>query len=221
MKTLFIACAVCILILGCTSTKLTYVYKSGDYNPASYKKMAVIAIAPKTHGRVEVEKAVVAELKSRGINAMETWSIFVFANDPELLKQAGFTGERRKEIIRQKVTENHIDALLTITLFDSRKEQRYVPGSSTSVGIGVGAPVYGYPYAAYFGYAWEVTSEPGYYEDASTYFIETNLYDVASEKLLWTGQTKTTMNSSLATEAEGFSKLVVTRMIEDSKPAKK
>lgn len=221
MKTLFIACAVCILILGCTSTKLTYVYKSGDYNPASYKKMAVIAIAPKTHGRVEVEKAVVAELKSRGINAMETWSIFVFANDPELLKQAGFTGERRKEIIRQKVTENHIDALLTITLFDSRKEQRYVPGSSTSVGIGVGAPVYGYPYAAYFGYAWEVTSEPGYYEDASTYFIETNLYDVASEKLLWTGQTKTTMNSSLATEAAGFSKLVVTRMIEDSKPAKK
>jgi len=221
VKTLYIACAVCVLILGCTSTKLTYVYKTGEYNPASYKKMAVIAIAPKTHGRVEVEKAVVAELKSRGINAIETWSIFVFANDPELLKQAGFTGERRKEIIRQKVTENHIDALLTITLFDSRKEQRYVPGSSTTVGIGVGAPVYGYPYAAYFGYAWEVTSEPGYYEDASTYFIESNLYDVASEKLLWTGQTKTTMNSSLATEAAGFSKVMVTRMIEDSKPAKK
>jgi hypothetical protein len=221
MKKYFALSMMCLIMMGCTSTKLTYVYKTGEYNLASYKKMAVIAIAPKTHGRVEVEKAVVAELKSRGINAIETWSIFVFANDPELLKQAGFTGERRKEIIRQKVTENHIDALLTITLFDSRKEQRYVPGSSTSVGIGVGAPVYGYPYAAYFGYAWEVTSEPGYYEDASTYFIETNLYDVASEKLLWTGQTKTTMNSSLATEAAGFSTLVVTRMIEDSKPSKK
>jgi hypothetical protein len=221
MKTSLLASVLCIIMMGCTSTKLTFVYKTGDYDLASYKKMAVIAIAPKTHGRVEIEKAVVAELRSKGIQAVETWSIFVFANDPELLKQAGFTGEKRKEIIRQKVAENHIDALLTITLFDSRKEQRYVPGSSTSVGIGVAAPVYGYPYAAYVGYAWEVTSEPGYYVDASTYFLESNLYDIASEKLLWTGQTRTEMNYSLEAEAAGFSKVMISRMIADGKPARK
>lgn len=219
MNSLKILGVLCIIMLtGCASTELTYVYKSGEYNPASYKKMAVLAIVPNTHGRVEIENAVVNALQAKGIRAITTWSIFPMANQTELIKQAGFTGEKRKEIIREKVSENHIDAILLITLFDSRKEQRYVPGSSTSVGIGVGAPVYGYPYAAYFGYAWEVTSTPGYYEDASTYFIESNLYDIASEKLLWTGQTRTDMASNLQTEAGQFSKVVVSRLMADSKP---
>jgi hypothetical protein len=222
MRSLKLLGVLCIIIIsGCASTELTYVYKSGDYAPASFKKMAVIGIFPNTHARVEIENAVVESLKAKGIHAITTWSIFPMAHDTELIKQAGFTGEKRKEIIRQKVTENNIDAVLVITLFDSRKETRYVPGTSTAVGIGVGAPVYGYPYAAYFGYAWEVTSQPGYYEDASTYFLESNLYDIASEKLLWTGQTRTDMASNLQTEAEKFSNVVVSRLIADSQAQKK
>ena len=224
MKQFLMVCALCGLLAGCSSTKLTYVYKPEDYNPAGYKKIAVIAMAPKNQGRIEIEDAVVDQMKSKGLHAVTTWNTFVFANNPELLKKAGFEGEKRKEIIRQKVTENNIDALLVITLFDSRREQRYVPGSSTSVGIGVGGvggPVYGYPYAAYVGYAWEVTSEPGYYEDASTYFIESNLYDIASEKLLWSAQTMTQMNYSIDKEAAGFGKVLVDRMISDSKQKKK
>ena len=221
MKKLFLLFVMCGLLAGCTSTQLTYIYKNGDYDMKSYKRLAVLAIVPNTHGRVELEKAIVAELRSKGVRAMETWSIFVFANDPELIKKAGFTGDKRKEIIKEKVTQNDIDAILTVTMFDSKKEERYVPGSSVSVGVGVGAPVYGYPYAAYMGYAWEVTSEPGYYEDASTYFLETNLYDIASEKLLWTGQTKTKMNYSLEQETERFSKVVIPRMMADGAPLNK
>ena len=197
------------------------VYKSADYDPAVYKKMAVIAIVPNTHARVEIENAVTEALKAKGIHAVTTWSLFPMANNTELIKQAGFTGEKRKEIIREKVAENNIDAIMLVTMFDAKREQRYVPGSSTSVGIGIGAPVYGYPYASYFGYAWEVTSEPGYYEDASKYFIESNLYDIASEKLLWTGQTKTEMSSTLETEASKFANVIVTRMMADSQPKTK
>jgi hypothetical protein len=221
MKKFLILCTLCGLIAGCISTKLTYVYKAADYNPAVYKKMAVIAIVPKNQARVEIENAVVDQLRTKGIKAMTTWSIFQFANDPELLKKAGFVGEKRKEVIHQKVTENNIDALLTITLFDANREQRYVPGSSSSVGIGVSGPVYGYGYSAYCGYAWEVTSTPGYYEDASTYMLESNLYDIASEKLLWTGQTRTDMNYGIEKEAYDFSRVLVNGIIDGSKQKKK
>jgi hypothetical protein len=217
MKKLLISCILIGLLAGCVSTKLTWVYKASDYNPAVYKKLAVIALVSKNQARVEIENAVVDKLRAKGIKAMTTWSIFQFANNAEVMKQAGLTGEKRKEIVRQKVTENNIDGLLIITLFDANREKRYVPGTSTSVGVGVGGPVYGYGYSAYCGYAWEVTSTPGYYEDASTYFLESNLYDVASEKLLWTGQTKTDMTYSIEREAYDFANVLVNGIIDGSK----
>jgi hypothetical protein len=214
-------CTMCSLLAGCASTNLTYVYKPAEYNPAVYKRLAVLAIVPKDQVRIAIEDAMVSQLRSKGINAVSTWSDFVFANQTELIKKAGFEGEKRKEIIKQKVTQHNIDALLIITLFDSKREQRYVQGSGPTVGVGVGVPVYGYPYSAYFGYAWDVTSTPGYYEDTSTFMFESNLYDIASEKLLWSGQTKTDMNYSLEQEINGFCKIVTSRLVADGQPAKK
>jgi hypothetical protein len=222
MKKFILICAICGLIAGCgVSTQLTYVYKPAEYNPLVYKKLAVIAIVPKNQARVQIENYVVDQLRARGIKAMTTWSIFQFANNPEVLKQAGFVGEKKREIVRQKVSENNIDALLTITLFDANREKRYVPGTSSSVGVGVSGPVYGYGYSAYCGYAWDVTSTPGYYEDASTYMLESNLYDISSEKLLWSGQTRTDMKYSLEQEAYDFSKVLVNGIIDGSKQKKK
>jgi hypothetical protein len=222
MKRLFIACAVCIILAGCASTSFTYVYKSASFNLGTYKKLAVLALLPNDQARVLVEKAVAASLTSRGVHAVTTWSEFVFANKPEIVKQAKLTDEQRKEIIRKKVTENNIDALLIITKFNSKTEERYVPGSSVSVGIGMpGYPVYGYPYYGYYSYAYNVISEPGYYENVATYFVETNLYDVASEKLLWTGQTSTEVSNSFETDATQFGEVLVKRMIEDSGAGKK
>ena len=220
MKKTLAAAMLCLFLAGCASTEITYVYKAGNYKLDTFRKLAVLAVIPNTHGRVEVEEAVVAAMNAKGIHAVTTWSIFPLANNTELIKKAGFEGEKAKEIVREKVEKNSIDGLLIITMFDSKKEQRYVGGSSTAVGIGVGMPgypVYGYPYYAYFGYAWEVASEPGYYVDASTYFIESNLYDISTEKLVWTGQTKTKMQTTLTDEAAHFGKVLTDRMISDSK----
>jgi hypothetical protein len=217
MKRLFIACAVCILLAGCSSTSFTYVYKSANFNLGSYKKLAVLALLPNDQARVLVEKAVVASMTSQGIHAVTTWSEFVFANKPDIIKQANLTNEQRMEIIRKKVTENNIDALLVIAKFNSKTEERYVPGSGVSVGIAApGYPVYGYSYYGYYSYAYNIISEPGYYETVSTYFVESNLYDIASEKLLWTGQTSTELSNSFDTDAEKFGEVLVRQMITDS-----
>ncbi|MCX6244951.1 MAG: hypothetical protein NTU98_09630 [Bacteroidetes bacterium] len=219
MKKFLIICFLCGLIAGCTTTKLTWVYKAADFNPAVYKKLAVIAIVPKNEARIEIEDAVVAQLRAKGIKAVTTWSIFVFANNPELLKKAGFEGDKKAEIIRQKMAQHNIDALLTITLFDKKNEQHY--SSGPTVGIGVSAPAYGYPYSTYYTYAVDLTSQPGYYETTTSYLLESNLYDIASEKLLWTGQTSTDMNYDLQNTVVGFSQVMVGRLLEDSKPKKK
>jgi hypothetical protein len=207
------------LLLGCSaSNELRVSWKTGEYEPKTYKNIGVVAILPKTSTRVEIETAVADAFAVRGIPCRTTWSIWAFANNPELLKEAGFEGENMKKIIIQKVTEQKIDALLVISLFDSKKETRYVPGRSASIGVGFSPgmyPAYGYPYYGYIGYSFTTMSEPGYYEDASTYFTETNLYDIASEKLIWTGQISTEMQSPLEEEVYKFARVLVGGMLKD------
>ena len=50
-------------------------------------------------------------------------------------------------------------------------------------------PIYG-GYYSYYGYAFEAVQDPGFYSEVATVRLETNLYDVKTEQLLWSGQSQ-------------------------------
>ena len=77
-----------------------------------------------------------------------------------------------------------------------------------------GTGYYGTPYMHgayynYYAYSIGTVYDTGYYVDDITYFLECNLFDVASEELLWTGRTKTVRMESVEEEAIYFSEVVV------------
>jgi hypothetical protein len=72
-----------------------------------------------------------------------------------------------------------------------------------------GSPYAGGAYYNYYAYSIGTIYNDGYYVDDYTYFLECNLYDVASEKLLWTGRTKTVNMESVEDEAIYFSEIVI------------
>jgi len=206
-----------IILTACTSTSLlTYSRKASGYVPKKYSNIGIVAVLKSTEARINVEVAVAEKLREKGYRVTVTWAIWPFANNLEMMKQYGVEGEKLKEMIKQRVASQKMDALLIITLFDARKETRYVPGTTVPAGAGLNPgmyPVYGYPYYSYYGYAFSTISDPGYYVNTSTYFTESNLYDIESEGLIWTGQVKTTMKSSLETEAQTFGKVLADGMI--------
>ncbi len=224
MKKLIIVILAGMMLAGCSpSTELMVTWKTGEYAPKQYKNIGILAVLKSNEARVDVETSIRDALQARGIKGTDTWTIWQFANNPEIMKKMGMEGEKLKEVIKQKVAEQQMDALLIVSLFDSFKEERYVPGKSTSVGVGFSPgmyPAYGYPYYGYVGYSFNTMSTPGYYTDASTYFVESNLYDIASEKLIWTGQTRTKMESSLEVEAAKLGRVLVNGMIKDKVLAK-
>ena len=213
-----------MILSGCSpSTEMMTAWKTGEYAPKQYKNIGILAMLKSNEARIDVENSIRDAMKAQGINGTDTWSIWQFANNPEIMKKMGMEGEKLKETIKLKVAEQNMDALLIVTLFDAFKEKRYVPGKSTSVGVGFSPgmyPAYGYPYYGYVGYSFTTMSTPGYYQDASTYFVESNLYDIASEKLIWTGQTSTKMESSLEVEAEKLGRVLVKGMIQGKVLAK-
>jgi len=224
MKKLIVVILAGMMLAGCSpSTELKVAWKTGEYAPKHFQNIGILAVLKSTEARIDVENGVKEALEARGIKGTDTWVIWPFANNQEIIRKMGYEGEKLKEIIQQKVKEAQMDALLIITLFDAFKEERYVPGKSVSVGIGISPgmyPAYGYPYYAYYGYAFNTMSTPGYYVDASIYFVESNLYDIASEKLIWTGQTSTQIESSLEKEGEKFGRVLVNGMIKGGVLAK-
>jgi len=195
-----------IVLAACSATTMIASWGAKEPEPKKYERLAVVVMSPNTSNRATVEDAIASQFRSKVIKAYATFNTFPFAGQMGTLDLDTATIQRK---IRERVNENHFDALLTIVLLDKQKEERYVEGSS----ISIAAPVYGYPYYGYYSYAYSTVYSSGYYTSTTSYFIESNLYDVASEKLVWTAQTKTENPASLDKEAPNFAKLIVDDMI--------
>jgi len=198
-----------LFLVSCSpSTKISSSIKTSVEPPKQYQKIGIIAMVPKVENRATVEVALVETCIEKKIKAIATFGIFPFAGKTQELRKT-LDEKEVKEIFKRRVNEYHLDAVLIITILDKRKETQYVPGNSFSVGI----PVYGYNYYNYYSYAYSTVYSPGYYVTNSSYFVESNLYDVATEKLIWTGQTKTENPESIEVESSRFAKLIINELL--------
>jgi len=207
MKNLLFVLIISITLAGCSATKIVSSWNQQGAEAKQYQKLGVVVMIPDMGNRAMVEDAVAKELRARGIKASATFNTFPFAGK---IGEIGLDSATIQQKIRQRVNDNHFDALIIIVLLDKRKEQRYVEGSS----ISIGAPVYGYPYYGYYYYAYSTVYSSGYYTTSTSYFIESNLYDVASQKLVWTAQTNTENPTSMETESANFAKIIADNLMQ-------
>ena len=203
-----------LILTSCgPSTKLINSWSDKENTPKKFEKIGVAVLFPDNSNRYITERAIVDNLKSRGINAVATYDIFPFAGRMGEIMEA--KGENNPEAIRkiivQKVTENNFDGFMIVTLFDKRREERWVNDRSLYPG---GMGYYGTPYAIpgtyydYYYYSMAGIYNDGHYVDQITYFLECSLYDVASEKLIWRAQTKSVDVKSMDEETKRLGDIV-------------
>jgi len=82
-----------------------------------------------------------------------------------------------KEVVNRRRLKDGFDGVITMRLKEVEKSTEYVPGTT-----------YGcyYGYRGYYGYG---SYSPGYYTENKTFMVETNLYSIRENKLLWSGTT--------------------------------
>jgi len=151
-----------------------------------YKKIVVVGATPRAPVRRKYEDAFAAELQSRGVTPVTSYS---FASEGQLDKDAAMA----------KLKEVGADAVIVTRLVDKSQEQTYYPPTYS----GVAAP--GAYYGGWYGYysmGYSYMSSPGYVETNNVYKIETNLYDLQNDKLVWSGLSETTLMSGDAPENE-------------------
>ena len=196
MKKSILPAMVAIILASCSpSTQIVKSWSEPNTtvsNDASHKTLVVAMVKDEAARRV-IEDHLVKRLKGHGV---ASYTIIA----PEVL------GKASEEYLTQKLKEGNYTNVLMMRLADIEKETSYVQGSTTGYYGG---------YGRYYGYGAGMYSSPGYYTTDKNYFIETTLYSVNPDKLLWTGTTKTVNPSNVDKTVNDIADVVAEKMMKD------
>ena len=190
------------------TTQLTSSWADPASANRGFKKIVVVGATPKNATRRMYEDQFAADLQARGVTGVQSYT---FAAE----------GQIDKDAAAAKLKEMGVDGVIVTRLVDKETVQTYYPPTYSSVAAP--APYYGGWYG-YYSMGYSYMSSPGYVAEDHVFRIETNLYDLQNDKLVWSGLTESTLSSGSApeTEIKPFIDLIVYNM-EKSKilPKKK
>lgn len=209
MKTYLNAIAVSIisatiLLSSCSNTKLLSSYAAPNSKLSKSTKVLVMAMMGDQDKklRANMEKIMVENLQSRGINAAS--AIAQFGGDA--LKSLD------EKTAMKTIRDQGFDGAFTIALLDKTKESTYKYGRM------VMAPYpwrfWGY-YNNYYSNFYGRAYMPGYYSDDNKFILEGSVYGLDSDKLLYSAKTKTFNPSSPQALASDFTKKLLNDMYKN------
>ena len=212
MKKITIALAV-LLLAGCGSNT-TIVDSWRDPNTTiaqeQFKKVLIVALLKDETNRRVAENTIVATEPT----------LFFPSYDLYDQNSTTLTAAQKTAIL----TDEGYDGVITLRLVDKNTQVNYVPGTSTYMGYGGmynGAYGYGYGgmygggFGGWYGAYGGAYYDPGYYQESTNYIVETNVFSVKANKLLWTGTTKTVDPSDVASTVTNIIQAVADNMRKD------
>jgi len=201
------------LVISCgPSQKITSSWINPEIKEKpQYKKIFIIALAQNPGYKATIEQDLAYAATAKKLQVIKSSEFF----QPNFTT-AGTTVPVDKEVILKKVREAGCDVIMTVALVDKKSETHYVPGTtaySPYMGYG-GMGAYGF--GGYYGAAYtSMYSTPGYYTEDKTYFLQANLFDAATEKMIWSAQSEAYDPSKISTFSKDYTDLLVERMNRD------
>jgi len=201
MKNLIVALLVIGTLFSCSpSTKLekSWVEPGAKVVPSPDNKVMIIALVKDETSRRVIEDHLAKRIKGASVPSYRFLTT-------EMIKAAS------EEALNNLITQEKCTHVLLMRLADIEKETNYVPGTTTGYYGG---------YGRYYGYGAAMYSTPGYYTTDKNYLIETMVYSVNPNKLLWAGTTKTVNPDKVNKAVDDIADVIVTKMKEDGFLAK-
>ena len=178
------------------------------FQPGKYSSMFIAVMSQNLSVKQVFENDLASEAASRGVKAVKSGDIF----------KPNFTAENAgsKEAVLAKVRELGLETIFTVALKDKETSTRYVPGTV----MYSPSPYYG-GWGGYYSNTYATVYTPGYYTQDKTYFVESNLYDVATEKLLWSVQSEVINPGKVEAVAEEYTSMLLDALAKEGLLKKK
>lgn len=176
-KMIFLA-VICISMIACgPSTKMvkSWAAPGVTLTKGAGNKVLVIGMVKDESGRRVVEDQLVKKMA----NAVASYTLIPSE------KIQGTSDDELSRIIH----DGKFTHVLMMVLVDIQDQTYYVPGTTSMTYYG--------GYYGYYGYGASVYSTPGYYTTDKIYSVETTVYSVNPDELIWSGTTQSTNPSNL------------------------
>jgi hypothetical protein len=203
-KIKWIGVALLLIASGCTTSKITTSWKADDVVPQKYNKVLVLGLIRESDRTIQenMENHLLGDLKELGYNAVSSLQEY----GPKVFDKMD------EEAALEKLKNSGVDAVVTIVLLDKEKERKYMPGN-------IYYSPYGYYYNRFWGYRTVLSRriyEPGYYITDTKYFWESNLYDMNTQKLVYSVQTQSFDPANSESMGHEYGQLIVKDMVKNN-----
>jgi hypothetical protein len=203
-KMKWVMVAAVLAVAGCTTSKITSTWKAESTVPQKYNKIMVLGLIREADRTIQenMENHFVNDLKELGYNAVSSLQEY----GPRAFDKM------EEEAAVAKLKTSGVDAVITIVLLDKEKERRYVAGY-------VHYSPYGYYYNRFWGYRaalYRRIYEPGYYVTNTRYFWESNLYDMHTQKLVFSVQTQSFDPANSESLGHEYGQMIVKSMVKQN-----
>ena len=168
-----------------TATSFSQSYRNPGYEETVFKNVLVIAIAQDQDSRQAFEDALTSAVANEGGTAQA--SIGVLPHEEQLTEDQ----------LHAAIDAGGFDGVLLSRLMSVDKDSEYTPPkkyNNPRTRYYAASPGWGYGYGGFYGFygtTFAEVHEPGYFETSTTLTLETNLYSVATNELVWTGRSET------------------------------
>ena len=111
--------------------------------------------------------------------------------------------KNKTDQVNASISKSGYDGIIIMRLVDKQQQTSYVPGTY---------PTYYYGWYGYYGYAAPYYYDPGYYRTDEYYSVETNVYSLNPDKLIWSGITETMNPNSAQTTMKEIADAIAYKM---------
>ena len=191
-KPLFIISAA-LLVSSCANTKISQSWVEPD-NTRKYNDLLIIGVGESQQNRRAYESHFVEELRANGTEAEASYKLIPSSE------------KLNRETVTRAVEGMEIDGVIVTHLVAVDEETIYRPSMDYMPMYGGG--YYGGLYS-YYPHVNTYVSRPGYYTTHETYTLETNLYDIESEELVWSARSRTFSPESVSEVINDLTKLLI------------
>jgi len=179
-----------------TSTRFLSTWSPRNAQPiaANGMKIATVFFNGNESIRRTGEDAIVNELARIGGTAIPSYS--VIPDDP-----------KDKEAAKKKLEKAGVDVVMSMRVVAAERVYTYTPGYWNT------GPYYGSLWG-YWGYGWGAAYDAGYLSSSVVVGVETLLYSLKTDKLLWAGMSETFDPNTVRSAVKSIAKKAVSKMEE-------
>jgi len=190
---LFLLAALCLFLSSClSSTRVIHSWTDSSAGGYRVKNVLIIGVSRQNTTQRLFEDTFVEAFRAENIKAAASY------------KTAGWDLKPERQTIEAAIAKSGAKAVLITRVVNRKTKVNTYPGRVNYVPSPQYRGMYGY-----YGYSYRVVHTPPITRTTHIVCLESNLYDVATEKLIWSAQSKVIDPEITEKEIQNFVKVLM------------